>query len=98
MLLDTLNVLKSEVGATEEEGKKKKKSGSGKKGDRFMEVKTDMVERLNDIKALMTESVEGEKNGLGGDPKDVIRVQSEIREVREGGAGWDGVGRGAKDG
>ena len=45
-----------------------------------MEVKGDMVERLNVIKELMTESAEGEKNGIGGDPKDVIRVQSQIRE------------------
>ncbi|GMH52235.1 hypothetical protein TrRE_jg6203 [Triparma retinervis] len=79
-LLDTLYTLQSDVGATEEEGSKTKKKSSGKKGDRFMEVKGDMVERLNVIKELMTESAEGEKNGIGGDPKDVIRVQSQIRE------------------
>jgi len=49
-LLSTLYTIQSEVGAKEAVQTAQK---SGKKADRFMEIKQDMVERLGTIKDLL---------------------------------------------
>lgn len=68
-LLDKLRVIQEEMGAQDKAaGKNKGKSGRGKKGDRFMELKSDMIGRLGVIREQMQKSVDDERDG-NGDPK-----------------------------
>ncbi|GMH84967.1 hypothetical protein TrVE_jg5105 [Triparma verrucosa] len=75
-LLSTLYTLQSSTGA-DTTAPTKPKPTSGKKTDRFLEIKTGMIQRLTSIQSMMMESREREGEL---DPKDVIRGQSQIRE------------------
>jgi hypothetical protein len=61
-----------------------------KKGSRFLELKTTVVDRLKTIHALLKETKAKEAAGFGGDnAKDIIKMQSEIREnIRQAGDEW----------
>jgi hypothetical protein len=61
-----------------------------KKGTRFLELKSNIIDSLKDIHKLMGEAKELEKAGFGGDnPKELIKVQAEIRErIRQATDEW----------
>ncbi|GMH49734.1 hypothetical protein TrLO_g7299 [Triparma laevis f. longispina] len=80
-LLASLYTIQSDTGAHESSLALKPKSAPGKKTDRFMEIKTSMITRLQQIKDLMQSASENLQGSEGlSDPKDVIRQQSQIRE------------------
>lgn len=73
-LIDKLSNIQNEVG-----GKKKTVViGSDGKADRFMEIKSQMVERLQTIRELM-QTTQG-KEHVGANAKDVIGGQNKIRQ------------------
>jgi len=95
-LLLKLYTISETVGFDKEKGLneiKKKKRG---KGDRFEEVKGDMVSRLGNIKELMTAAADVEKQSTSN-PKEIIERQAEIREsIRQLSENWrelDGIYR-----
>jgi hypothetical protein len=61
-----------------------------KKGSRFLELKSTIIDRLKDIHRLMGEAKGLEKAGYGGDnPKELIKAQAEIREqIRQATDEW----------
>ena len=61
-----------------------------KKGSRFLELKSTIVDRLKNIHKLMAETKDLEKAGYGGDnPKELVKVQAEIREeIRQAADEW----------
>jgi hypothetical protein len=61
-----------------------------KKGSLFLELKSTIIDRLKVIHRLLGEAKELEKAGYGGDnPKELIKVQAEIREqIRQATDEW----------
>lgn len=101
-LLTKLYTIQEDIGAkpkTSEEEKKNKaaniaKMGSGKKaekkGSKFLELKSTIIDRLKDIHRMLKETKELESAGYGGDnAKDIIKMQAEIREqIRQSTDEW----------
>jgi hypothetical protein len=102
-LLTKLYTIQEDIGAkpkTSEEEKKAKAAnvqamGQGKKaekkGGRFLELKSGIVDRLKTIHQLLKSTKEKEAAGYGGDnAKDIIKMQAEIREhIRQAGEEWN---------
>ena len=61
-----------------------------KKGSKFLELKSTIVDRLKSIHQLLKETKEKEAAGYGGDnAKEIIKLQAEIREqIRQGSDEW----------
>lgn len=77
-LISKLNKIQEEVGTVD--GDKKKKGGAGKAGgDRFMDLKLQMGDKLAEIHESVQEAQRLEKLP-GNNPRDLITVQSKIRE------------------
>ena len=101
-LLTKLYTIQEDIGAkpktTEEEKKDKAKNaavmGKGKKaekkGSRFLELKSTIVDRLKQIHQLLKETKQKEQAGFGGDnAKEIIKMQAEVRElIRQAGDEW----------
>jgi hypothetical protein len=101
-LLTKLYTIQEDIGAkpkTSEEEKKVKAEniavmGKGKKaekkGSRFLELKSAIVDRLKSIHRLLKETKEKEGAGFGGDnAKDIIKMQAQMREeIRQAGDEW----------
>mmetsp|Transcript_9191 Transcript_9191/g.19794 ORF Transcript_9191/g.19794 Transcript_9191/m.19794 type:complete len:314 (-) Transcript_9191:50-991(-) len=101
-LLTKLYTIQEDIGAkpktTEDEKKQKAENvatmGSTKKaqkkGSRFLDLKSTILDRLKTIHRLMKEVKEKEAAGMGGDnAKDIIKMQAEIREhIRQAGDEW----------
>eukprot|EP00934_Nitzschia_sp_Nitz4_P007867 Nitzschia sp. Nitz4//scaffold3_size479765//216112//217118//NITZ4_000091-RA/size479765-augustus-gene-1.567-mRNA-1//1//CDS//3329550731//7857//frame0 len=92
-LLTKLYTIQEDIGAkpkTSEDEKRVKAEnvatmGSGKKaekkGSRFLELKSSILDRLKDIHRMMKQTKELEGAGYGGDnAKEIIKMQSDIRE------------------
>jgi hypothetical protein len=102
-LLTKLYTIQEDIGAkpkTSEEEKKAKAAniqamGQGKKaekkGGRFLELKSSIVDRLKTIHQLLKATKEKEAAGYGGDnAKEIIKMQAEIREhIRQAGEEWN---------
>lgn len=102
-LLTKLYTIQEDIGAkpkTSDEEKKEKAQmvavmGKGKKtekkGSRFLEIKSTVVERMKKIHNLLKETKEKEKAGFGGDnAKEIIKMQAEIREqIRQASDEWN---------
>lgn len=102
-LLTKLYTIQEDIGAkpktSEEEKKEKAKSvssmGKGKKaekkGSRFLELKSTILDRLKSIHQLLKDCKAKEQAGLGGDnAKEIIKMQAEIREqLRQAGEEWN---------
>lgn len=102
-LLTKLYTIQEDIGAkpkTSEDEKKAKAEniavmGHGnkkveKKGTKFLELKSTIVDRLKKIHHLLKETKEKEAAGYGGDnAKEIIKMQAEIREhIRQAGEEW----------
>lgn len=101
-LLTKLYSIQEDIGAkpkTSEEEKKAKAEtiavmGKGKdaakKGSRFLELKSAIVDRLKTIHKTLKETKEKESAGFGGDnAKEIIKMQAEMRElIRQAGDEW----------
>jgi hypothetical protein len=101
-LLTKLYTIQEDIGAkppsTEEEKKAKAETvavmGKGKKaekkGSRFLELKSAIVDRLKSIHRTLKETKEKESAGFGGDnAKEIIKMQAEMRElIRQAGDEW----------
>jgi hypothetical protein len=101
-LLTKLYAIQEDIGAkpkTSDDEKKNKAEniavmGKGKKaekkGSRFLELKSTIVDRLKNIHSLLKETKEKEAAGFGGDnAKEIIKMQAEIREhIRQAGDEW----------
>jgi hypothetical protein len=61
-----------------------------KKGSRFLELKSIIIDRLKGVHRLLKETKEKEGAGFGGDnAKEIIKMQAEIREmIRQAGDEW----------
>jgi hypothetical protein len=101
ILLTKLYTIQEDIGAkpkTSAEEKKDKAAaatmGKGKKaekkGSRFLELKSTIVDRLRTIHQLLKDTKEKEQAGFGGDnAKDIIKMQAEVREqIRQGTDEW----------
>lgn len=102
-LLTKLYTIQEDIGAkpksSEEEKKEKANNvtvmGKGKKaekkGTRFMELKSTIVDRLTNIHKLLKDCKEKEQAGFGGDnAKEIIKMQAEVRElIRQAGDEWN---------
>jgi len=102
-LLTKLYTIQEDIGAkpptTEEEKKAKAQNiavmGSGKKaekkGSRFLELKSTIVDRLKKIHQLLKDCKNKEQAGYGGDnAKEIIKMQAEVREhIRQAGDEWN---------
>lgn len=102
-LLTKLYSIQEDIGAkpktTDDEKKQKAENvatmGSTKKaqkkGSRFLDLKSTILDRLKTIHRLMKETKEKEEAGMGGDnAKDIIKMQAEIREhIRQSGDEWN---------
>lgn len=102
-LLTKLYTIQEEIGAkppsTEEEKKARAETvavmGTGKKaekkGSKFLELKSSIVDRLKTIHGLLKSTKEKEAAGYGGDnAKEIIKMQAEIREqIRQAGDEWN---------
>jgi len=102
-LLTKLYSIQEDIGAkpktSEQEKKDKAKNvavmGKGKKaekkGSRFLELKSTVVDRLKRIHELLKDCKAKEQAGYGGDnAKDIIKMQAEIREqIRQAGDEWN---------
>lgn len=62
-----------------------------KKGSRFLDLKSTIIDRLKTIQGMMKETKEKEAAGMGGDnAKVIIKMQAEIREqIRQAGDEWN---------
>ena len=101
-LLTKLYTIQEDIGAkpktSEEEKKDKAKNvavmGKGKKaekkGSRFLELKSTVVDRLKAIHQLLKDTKQKEQAGFGGDnAKEIIKMQAEIREqIRQATDEW----------
>lgn len=101
-LLTKLYGIQEDLGAkprTSEDEKKRKAENvatmgstkkAQKKGSRFLDLKSTILDRLKTIQGLMRETKEKEAAGMGGDnAKDIIKMQAEIREqIRQAGDEW----------
>ena len=101
-LLTKLYTIQEDIGAkpktTEDEKKAKAENvatmGSSKKaqkkGSRFLELKSTVLDRLKTIHQLLKDTKTKEAAGYGGDnAKDIIKMQAEIREhIRQAGDEW----------
>lgn len=101
-LLTKLYTIQEDIGAkpkTSEEEKQTKAAnvavmGKGKKaekkGSRFLELKSTILDRLKNIHNLLKETKEKEASGYGGDnAKEIITMQSEVREqIRQSESEW----------
>lgn len=104
-LLTKLYSMQEDIGAkpktTEEEKKAKAANvavmGKGKKaekkGSRFLELKSSIVDRLKTIHSILKETKDKEKAGFGGDnAKEIIKMQAEVRElIRLAGDEWNEI-------
>lgn len=102
-LLTKLYTIQEDIGAkpkTSLEDKKAKAENvavmgstkkSQKKGSRFLDLKSTILDRLKNIHDTMKETKEKEQAGMGGDnAKDIIKMQAEIREqIRQAGDEWN---------
>lgn len=102
LLLTKLYTIQEQVGAKEKSSDAEKAAraaragqevemGRGKKGkkkgSRFLELKGSIVEQLRRIHGLREE--QGGKKQRGGDPKEAIAANAEVRElVRQAGDEW----------
>lgn len=97
-LLGKLYEIQEAVGGDLEKNKPGESAGKkkGGKGDRFEDVKSDMVGRLTTIRELMTAAANADSQ-TASNPKDIISQQSEIREnIRQLSSNWrelDGIYR-----
>lgn len=101
-LLAKLYNIQEDIGAkpkTSTEEKKQKANevatmGRGrkaeKKGSRFLELKSTIVQRLQDIHGMLKDAKSKEAEGYGGDnAKEMIKLQAEIREnIRQASDEW----------
>lgn len=102
VLLTKLYTIQEDIGAkpkTSDEEKKNKAEniatmGKGrkaeKKGSRFLELKSTIVDRLKTIHQLLKDTKDKEAAGYGGDnAKEIIKMQAEVREqIRQAGEEW----------
>jgi len=102
-LLTKLYGIQEDIGAkpktTDEEKKQKAENvatmgttkKAQKKGSRFLDLKSTILDRLKTIHRLLKETKEKEAAGMGGDnAKDIIKMQAEIREhIRQSGDEWN---------
>ena len=102
-LLTKLYTIQEDIGAkpkTSDEEKKEKAQnvavmGKGKKaekkGSRFLELKSTILDRLKQIHQLLKETKSKEQAGFGGDnAKEIIKMQAEVRElIRQAGDEWN---------
>lgn len=101
-LLTKLYTIQEDIGAkpktTEDEKRNKAaniaKMGTGKKaekkGSKFLELKSTILDRLKDIHRMLKETKDLEGAGYGGDnAKEIIKLQAEIREqIRQSTDEW----------
>lgn len=101
-LLTKLYTIQEDIGAkpkTSEDEKRNKAAniatmGKGKKaekkGSKFLELKSTILDRLKDIHRMLKETKELEGAGYGGDnAKEIIKTQAEIREqIRQSTDEW----------
>lgn len=101
-LLTKLYTIQEDIGAkpktTEEEKRSKAENAakmgttkkSEKKGSKFLELKSAIVDRLKTIHQLLKDTKELEGAGYGGDnAKDIIKMQAEMREqIRQATDEW----------
>ena len=100
-LLTKLYGIQEDIGAkpkTTEEDKRQKalnvSMGQGKKaekkGSKFLELKSTILDRLKDIHRLLKETKELEGAGYGGDnAKEIIKMQAQVREqIRQSTDEW----------
>ena len=104
-LLTKLYTIQEDIGAkpkTSQEEKKQKAENvatmgstkkAQKKGSRFLDLKSTILDRLKMIHSLLKETKAKEGAGMGGDnAKDIIKMQAEIREqIRQAGDEWNEI-------
>lgn len=107
-LLTKLYTIQEDIGAkpkTSDEEKKNKAENvatmggtkkAQKKGSRFLDLKSTIVDRLKTVHNLLKETKSKEAAGFGGDnAKEIIKMQAEIREhIRQASDEWkemDGI-------
>lgn len=102
-LLTKLYTIQEDIGAkpkTSQEEKKAKAENvavmgstkkAQKKGSRFLDLKSTILDRLKTVHTLLKETKEKEQAGMGGDnAKDIIKMNAEIREqIRQAGDEWN---------